>query len=313
MEAPTRFRLKPKLTPEPEAKSEPVEVPAPSPVAPPPVIESMPVVLPSDDAAIPRLKLKAVVPENVETMPVTPRYAPGTGGSADSIQLPPNISGSMMVGGLPPVIVAKPVAPPPVPRTASAVPMPPPLVLPRPGAFDKAAAKEAPKKKKKLILGLIVGLVLLAGGGGYYFFVLKGDSSEAALGQKPGGSQSKPGKATSPANARVETPSTTPGGTRIPPLPPQPSLSQPSVRTTKSTPTGPTNAALMTALRAWINEARVTGVVGGASPRAIINNKVVRPGDMIDATQGIIFDGVDVERKRLIFRTLDGLFGEKDY
>ena len=67
------------------------------------------------------------------------------------------------------------------------------------------------------------------------------------------------------------------------------------------------------AFRAWIADLRITGVVSGASPRAIINGRLVRPGDVVDASLGITFDGLDVERKELVFRTRNGAFASKPY
>jgi len=46
---------------------------------------------------------------------------------------------------------------------------------------------------------------------------------------------------------------------------------------------------------------------------AIINGRLARPGDVVDATEGIGFDGVDDKRKVLIFRSRNGAFLEKGY
>ena len=67
------------------------------------------------------------------------------------------------------------------------------------------------------------------------------------------------------------------------------------------------------AFRAWLAEVRIVGVVAGDSPRAIVNGRLVRPGDVVDASQGIIFDGLDLERKEVVFRTNGGLFAGKAY
>jgi hypothetical protein len=72
-------------------------------------------------------------------------------------------------------------------------------------------------------------------------------------------------------------------------------------------------AVVSAAFRAWTDDARITGVVSGTAPRAIINGRLVRPGDMVDAAQGIIFDGVDAERKLVVFRNREGVFTNKPY
>lgn len=73
------------------------------------------------------------------------------------------------------------------------------------------------------------------------------------------------------------------------------------------------NSAAAAAFRVWIDGVRISGVVLGESPRAIINGRLVRPGDVVDASEGIVFDGVDVERKQVVFRNRTGLFASKPY
>lgn len=98
----------------------------------------------------------------------------------------------------------------------------------------------------------------------------------------------------------------------FPPLPPPP---QPfaTVNDAKPVPTAPVNPVASPAFRAWTDDARVTGVVSGVSPRAIINGRLVRPGDVVDAAGGIVFDGLDIERKILVFRNQEGAFTTKPY
>ena len=73
------------------------------------------------------------------------------------------------------------------------------------------------------------------------------------------------------------------------------------------------NPVASPAFRAWTDDARITGVVSGASPRAIINGRLVRPGDVVDASTGIVFDGLDLERKTVVFRSREGAFTTKSY
>ena len=58
---------------------------------------------------------------------------------------------------------------------------------------------------------------------------------------------------------------------------------------------------------------RVTGVITGASPKAIINGRLVRPGDMIDAGEGIALDSIDAANKQLVFRSRSGATATKSY
>jgi hypothetical protein len=77
-------------------------------------------------------------------------------------------------------------------------------------------------------------------------------------------------------------------------------------------PSGP-SAATVAAFRAWVDGVQISGVVSGRSPRAIINGRLVKMGDVIEPNQGIVFDGVDSERKEVVFRTNNGLIGGKGY
>ncbi|CAM2945516.1 hypothetical protein [Rariglobus hedericola] len=315
-DAPVRFRLKPKLTSEPEAqKVDAVIEPAPSVPSVPattPSLFTMPPV--EDSAGVPRLKLKSLAPGAIEApsgaplpaLPPVPPIPPPPPVivSAASIQLPAEIPGSLLVGALPPVVVKPVSAPPPIPRAVSVMP-PPPVVLPPAGARSKPPAKGSPKKMVVVISVLIAVPVIF--GAAIYFFMYR-DASPA------GASASTNPAATSaqPAAIKVVGTDTQGAGPQIAPLPIQPSQ-MPAPVLSSNKPRGPTNAAQTAALRAWVEEARITGVVDGASPRAIINNRLVRPGEMVDATQGIIFDGLDVGRKKLIFRTASGVFAEKSY
>lgn len=58
--------------------------------------------------------------------------------------------------------------------------------------------------------------------------------------------------------------------------------------------------------RTFVANARVSGVFQGAPPRAMINGKLTRAGETTDPTLGVIFEGVDTEKKQLIFRDRAG-------
>lgn len=187
---------------------------------------------------------------------------------------------------------------PPLPlrgKPASSIPpfVPPPSV--------RAGARPAPKKKKRpLLLGGIAGVVLLAAGGA--FFLLQQDSVEPVTAPLPPQANAIP--PADPAAAERKPPSFAP----LPP-PPQPFASA----TPKPQPTVPLKPVVTPAFRAWTEDARVTGVVSGETPRAIINGRLVRPGDVVDAATGIIFEGLDTERKLVVFRSREGAFTNKPY
>lgn len=159
-----------------------------------------------------------------------------------------------------------------------------------------------------MLLALLGVGVLLAAGGGYYFFIAQEPPPPPVV-VKP--KVVPPPVATQPSEARAEPPAPRPS--TLPPLPPPPSFSNASQTAAQAAqPTGPT-AAQAAAFRAWLDEARISGVVSGTSPRAIINNRLVRPGDVVDASAGITFDSVDVEKKEVIFRSRHGSVGGKSY
>lgn len=63
----------------------------------------------------------------------------------------------------------------------------------------------------------------------------------------------------------------------------------------------------------WVDTVKISGVVNGATPRAIINGLLVRPGDTIDSARGIVIDHLDAERKQVYFRDRSGAVTSKSY
>jgi hypothetical protein len=45
----------------------------------------------------------------------------------------------------------------------------------------------------------------------------------------------------------------------------------------------------------------------------IINGRLVRPGDTIDSTEGIVFESVDTEKKCVMFKNRAGFVAAKPY
>lgn len=56
----------------------------------------------------------------------------------------------------------------------------------------------------------------------------------------------------------------------------------------------------------WVEEARVSGVTVGNPPRALINGRLARGGALVDPQHGIVFLGLDAERRVLVFRSSAG-------
>ncbi|HVU23626.1 MAG TPA: hypothetical protein VHE13_05825, partial [Opitutus sp.] len=64
--------------------------------------------------------------------------------------------------------------------------------------------------------------------------------------------------------------------------------------------------------RSWVSNARINGVLG-TPPRALINGRTVRAGQIVDEPLGITFVGVDVSRHALVFRDRAGATVRRRY
>lgn len=67
------------------------------------------------------------------------------------------------------------------------------------------------------------------------------------------------------------------------------------------------------AFRSFITEAKVTGVYQGSPPRAFINGRLVRVGQMLDEGMAITFDGIDADNRMLLFEDRSGARVSKRY
>lgn len=60
------------------------------------------------------------------------------------------------------------------------------------------------------------------------------------------------------------------------------------------------------AFRKFVTTAKISGIFHGTPARAVINGRLARSGDVIDEGLGIIFEGVDNEHHRLVFKDSTG-------
>jgi hypothetical protein len=67
------------------------------------------------------------------------------------------------------------------------------------------------------------------------------------------------------------------------------------------------------AFRTFVANARVSGVFQGNPSRAVINGKLARVGETVDANLGITFAGVETERRNLIFKDKSGATVSRKY
>ena len=60
------------------------------------------------------------------------------------------------------------------------------------------------------------------------------------------------------------------------------------------------------AFRSFVANAKVSGVFQGNPARAVINGRLVRSGDVVDGSLGVHFDGIDNDRRQLVFKDKSG-------
>jgi hypothetical protein len=65
--------------------------------------------------------------------------------------------------------------------------------------------------------------------------------------------------------------------------------------------------------RSFVANAKVSGVFQGTPARAMINGRLVRAGELVDAGLGIRFEGVDPEKRHLIFKDKAGALVARKY
>ena len=65
--------------------------------------------------------------------------------------------------------------------------------------------------------------------------------------------------------------------------------------------------------RSFVANAKIPGVFPGDPPRAMINNRLTRAGDIVDAGLGITFDGVDPDKRQIIFKDKSGAIVTRRY
>jgi cytoskeletal protein RodZ len=67
------------------------------------------------------------------------------------------------------------------------------------------------------------------------------------------------------------------------------------------------------AFRAFVANAKITGVIGGTPPKIILNGRMARAGDIVDPGLGVTFENVDAEKKLLVFRDRTGAIVTKKF
>jgi hypothetical protein len=58
--------------------------------------------------------------------------------------------------------------------------------------------------------------------------------------------------------------------------------------------------------RSFVANAKVSGIFQGNPSRAVINGRLIRMGEVVDPTLGIIFEGIDSQGRHLVFKDRSG-------
>ncbi|MEY4688931.1 MAG: hypothetical protein RIR76_2954 [Verrucomicrobiota bacterium] len=58
--------------------------------------------------------------------------------------------------------------------------------------------------------------------------------------------------------------------------------------------------------RTFVANAKISGVFQGTPARAVINGRLARSGETIDAAMGVVFDRIDADRRHIVFRDRTG-------
>jgi hypothetical protein len=60
------------------------------------------------------------------------------------------------------------------------------------------------------------------------------------------------------------------------------------------------------AFRSYVANAKISGVFQGNPPRIMLNGRLARAGDTVESNLGITFDGLDPDRKQILFKDKTG-------
>ncbi len=322
---PVEFTPSPTLIPPPAPAPVPVVLPMRAPAVPPPapVVVSPPEPVTETDG-IPRLKLRPL-PANIaegeavlQTAPIAPSRR-----DEEPAFMAPAAAASPVFGeiGMLPLPAAPAMKPLSVIKTDAPVPphVSAPGVLGEVLVSPSRAPFKPPARASRFSLSrmvIAVGVLLVLVGSGYYahimFFAAPPAPEPVLIVKKT------PPPATMVAPPATVVTAITSQAAVVPENPvvqPAPSATSPQAPVIKVAvkPVPPPPHPPSTEFLTWVDAVKISGVFNGASPRAIINGLLVRPGDTIDAARGIVFDHLDTVRQEFFFRDRSGAITSKSY
>jgi hypothetical protein len=174
--------------------------------------------------------------------------------------------------------------------------------------------REGSDPRKTTLLFIILAAILVFGGGGAVIWLLTRPSPSSVVVSAP---------VTPPTAAEVPTPPSASDPTAGLSPTPSPAIHgpvhdllalgpPPSAQPIESDLANPRTFRVIPEPGAhpdvirFVEEARVSGVSVGNPPRALINGRLVRGGALVEPNRGIVFLGLDPNRRVLIFRSAAG-------
>jgi hypothetical protein len=313
-----KFELKPKAAVPPPVASQlgevalPADLPAPPPPpkfppppgknrTPPPFpVVSEPPVQPKKlplPVPIPHLRAPSNVPESDLVASVNPTHTRGR--SSKKILLGAAIAGALAIGALGYGWKKTRPAPPPAVAVPVAIPRPTPTSTPTipPASADPSKSVAAiPKKLIDDAQNTLAGRRTLE----------QNRIDALAAGEEP---SDKRAIATPPPSTFA--PTSTAAKTTAPA--PVTSTSQLSPGVTVTTTATDVVGDASPAFRAWVAQLKLNGVFHGSPPRALINGRTYRAGQVVDDALGITFETIDTDAKTIVFRDRSGATASRRY
>jgi hypothetical protein len=249
---------------------------------------------PKPATAIPQLKLKTPVVESASPIPTVPPEKRGSRRSLILVAAVILIAAGVIFGRR---FVLKPaVVPPPASKAKAVVPTP----APAPVATTTPTPANTPSETLNKLANAPVNAINKA----QEAIATRRASGQARIDAAVTGEDVPDKPATPPAPAATKSstaPAKSTGGmTTI----------APGVTTTTELEAG---AEASAAFRAFIANAKVSGVFQGSPARAFINGRLIRAGENVDGPLGVVFTGIDVERKQLLFKDRTGATVARKY
>lgn len=345
-----RLRLKPKLSadiaPAPAAPAAPPVAPA---IEPAPEAKTVPPVadLPQPPASVPAISVETDRP--VET----PKFRLKSSAPESALPAPPPPMPLVAEPPVAPAKAGAPAPFSVIAEATRGPKAFPPPVPPSPASLGESIPSPVAKRRPPVIgrgtiLALVAVLAVSGGIVGYLYFTMPAAepppppkpvlaapakapaSTPAAKPTTALGQAVDKARATVATNARRideqneivggESPAPAAAGSAPTRMPVAAEPVKPALVTTQIAPGVTASSASMditgnasAAFRAWVGNARISGVFQGTPARALVNGRAFRAGQSVDDSLGIVLDAIDTTAKTIRFRDRSGATALRRY